>query len=94
MYKTKYLAEIDKIEGRILVIVRSLDSDVTLTRAFHNICDAEHWLLRLSRKGLRMQDCSHLLEQPIPSFELPPVGPVRILDKRVGKRTTLSEIVS
>jgi hypothetical protein len=94
MGKTTYWAEISTVERRILVVVKSPDIDVMFSRSFHNICDAEHWLLRLCRIGLRKQDCSYLLEPHVPAFELPPIGVIRVLDKRVSKRMTLPEVVS
>jgi hypothetical protein len=94
MCKATYLAEISNNDGRIFVLVKSLDASVNVSRSFHNICDAERWLLRLSRTGLRKRDWPYLLEKQMPSFELPPIGPIRIVDCRVSKRMALPEVLS
>jgi hypothetical protein len=87
-----YKAEIASVEQKIIVVVISPDSATIFRRSFHTICDAERWLSRLARAGIRKRDCAYLLKKDTLPFELPPLRAIRVCDKRQSKRFELPEI--
>lgn len=89
--KPTYVAEIANIQGGILVTIFPPESTTTFSRSFHAICDAERWLARLARVGLRSRDCARLLEKELLAFELAATGPIRVVDNRRSKRCSLPE---
>jgi hypothetical protein len=92
MRKEQAFATIRSENRRVLVELTLLDCDRRISRSFYTICDAERWLAKLVERGLNQSDCIYLLDKPKMSFELPPVGPIRIIDKRVTKRFALPAI--
>lgn len=76
----------------VLVEVTLTDHKITISRSFHAICDAERWLVKLVRVGLRDSERKYLNDKTILPFELQPVGPIRIIDKRLAKRFELPTI--
>jgi hypothetical protein len=94
MNKELTFATISSANQRILVEVTLPDPELTISRSFHAICDAERWLTKMAGVGLSKTDCKYLLDETIVPFELPPVGPIRIVDKRVSKRFELPTVFS
>ena len=89
-----YTAEITRVDQKIIVAVMQSASETVFRRSFYAICDAEHWLIRLARSGMRKPDCVYLLERDTLPFELPPLGVIRISDKRSSKRFALPDILT
>lgn len=92
MRKEQAFATISSENKRVLVELSLLDCERTISRSFHAICDAERWLAKLVEGGVHQKDCKYLLDQPQVPFALPPVGPIRIIDKRVIRRFALPTI--
>jgi hypothetical protein len=88
-----YQAEITNAEKRVIVAIMPPSGTGAFSRSFYTICDAERWLFRLSRVGLKTRDCAYLVEKGIPVFELPPVGPIVIADRRTSRRHDLPELL-
>ena len=88
-----YRAEISNIEKRVVVAIALPSGVHAFTRSFYAICDAERWLVRLARVGLRTRDYAYLLEKDVSAVDLPPVGPIAIVDKRLARRSQLPEFI-
>lgn len=88
-----YRAEITSVEQKIIVTVVPPAREAVFRRSFYAICDAERWLIRLARSGMRKRDCVYLLERDTLPFELPPLSAIRIVDKRPSKRFALPDIL-
>lgn len=88
-----YRAEIRNIEKRVVVAIVLPSGVHAFTRSFYAICDAERWLVKLSRVGLRTRDYAFLLENKVSAVDLPPVGPIAIVDKRTAHRHQLPEFI-
>jgi hypothetical protein len=84
-----FQAEISNADGRVVVAVITPDGTSVFSRSFHVICDAERWLTKLARVGLRKRECKYLREKDALPFELAPLGPIQISDKRASKRFQL-----
>ena len=92
MSERMFKAEISSSGGKVVVVVTTPDDATAFSRSFHAICDAERWLARLARAGLQKRECAYLLEKSILPFELGPLGPIQILDKRTSRRFQLPEL--
>jgi hypothetical protein len=92
MRQQQAFATISSENGRVLVELGLPDCERTICRSFHAICDAERWLEKLVARGLMQSDCKYLLDKPNLPFALPPVGPIRIIDKRLTKRFALPAV--
>lgn len=84
-----FKAEISNADRRVVVAVTTPDGTSVFSRSFHAICDAERWLTKLARVGLQKRECKYLLEKDAVPFELAPLGPIQISDKRPAKRFQL-----
>jgi hypothetical protein len=84
-----YAAEIVNTNGKILVTIVSSVSSIRFSRAFHNICDAERWLIRLARTGLSKRACGHLMDCAFTLTELPALRTISVIDNRTVKRMAL-----
>lgn len=94
MRKELASATISSENKRVLVELSVVDCERTISRSFHAVCDAERWLAKLVERGLQQKDCKYLLDQPQVPFALPPVGPIRIIDKRMAKRFAFPTILA
>jgi hypothetical protein len=94
MPQEQAVAAISSDNRRVLVEVTLTDPELTISRSFHAICDAERWLAKLVGIGLSKTECKCLIDKTIVPFALPPLGPIRIVDKRLSKRFELPEIFS
>jgi hypothetical protein len=92
MRKEQAFATISSENRRVCVELSLLDCERTISRSFRAICDAERWLKKLVERGLQQSDCKYLFDPPQVPFALPPVGPIRIIDKRVTKRFALPAV--
>jgi hypothetical protein len=84
-----FKAEISSADRRVVVAVMTHDGTSVFSRSFHAICDAERWLTKLARVGLKKREWKYLLEKDALPVELAPLGPIQILDKRASKRFQL-----
>lgn len=84
-----YDAEITNADGKIMVTITSSTSNIHFSRTFHNICDAERWIIGLVRTGLTKRARKHLREQAVAPSELPALWPIVVRDKRTIKRAVL-----
>jgi len=94
MSTERAFAALSNENRRVLVEVTLPDRELTISRSFAAICDAERWLAKLVSVGLRKTDCKYLINKTIVPFELQAMGPIRIIDKRVAKRFELPSIFS
>ena len=84
-----YDAEITNADGKIMVTITSSALNIHFSQTFHNICDAERWLIGLVRTGLTKRARRHLGNQAFAPPELPALGPIVISDRRTIKRAAL-----
>lgn len=84
-----YDAEITNADGKIMVTITSSASNIHFGRTFHNICEAERWLIGLVRTGLTKRARRHLREQAVVPPELPALSPIVVSDRRTIKRAAL-----
>ena len=89
MNELTYVAQISNFQSKILVTIVPPNSGAPFSRSFHAICDAERWLSKLVRVGMRTRECARLLEVDRDAFELAATGPIRIIDNRRAKRCSL-----
>lgn len=87
-----FKAEITSADRKVVVVVSTIGGASVFCRSFHAICDAERWLTRLVRVGVQKSDFRYLLEKDLSPFELGPLGPIQILDKRMVKRFQLQAV--
>ena len=89
-----YRAEVTNAEKRVVVKIIPPSGAGAFSRSFYAICDAERWLPRLSRAGLRTRDCVYFIEKQVPAFELPTIRPILIADRRTSQRHRLLELLA